>query len=376
MEKSKNADCKMFEIINEEGNARYGVLKTKSGSYETPFFMPVATKATGKYLDSADLKRVGVKTIISNAFILSLSPGVDVIEKFGGIHKFMDFDGNIFTDSGGFQMYSERFLFGTNEDGIKFKNPFTGEIILCTPEMDMDFHLKINSDVAMCLDDMPMYPASKNRILESLKKTHEWARRCKKYHDKNNAKGQLLFGIAQGGLIPELRRMSAKVISGIGFDGLALGGLALGETSQEMYDAVIMGLKNMPKEKIKYLMGVGTPERILECVELGIDCFDSRYPTMTARHNQLFTRNGLLMMQKKEFSEDEKPIEEGCDCPICRKYSRAYINHLIKTQEANVKRLMSLHNLRFMERLMQDIRTTIKENSFESFKKEFLEQYK
>jgi queuine tRNA-ribosyltransferase len=365
----------MFEITNTDKNARTGILKTKSGRYETPFFMPVATRATGKYLDSQDLKQLGVKTIIANAFILSLSPGVDVIERFGGIHKFMDFDGNIFTDSGGFQMYSERFLFGTSAEGIKFKNPFTGEIILCTPEMDMDFHLKINSDVAMCLDDMPMYPASKNRILESLKKTHEWARKCKEYHDKHNEKGQLLFGIAQGGLIPELRRLSAKVISSIGFDGLALGGLALGETDKEMYDAVIIGLKNMPTKKIKYLMGVGTPERILECVELGIDCFDSRYPTMTARHNQLFTRKGLFMIQKKEFAEDEKPIEEDCSCPICKNYSRAYINHLIKSQEANAKRLMSMHNLAFMERLITDIRLSIKENRFEEFKKEFLKDY-
>lgn len=366
----------MFEITATDGNARCGVLKTKSGRYETPFFMPVATKGTGKYLDSLDLKNIGAKTIIANAFILSLSPGVDVIEKFGGIHKFMEFDGNIFTDSGGFQMYSERFLAGTNEDGIKFKNPFTGEVILCTPERDMDFHLKINSDVAMCLDDMPTYPASRNRVLKSLRRTHAWARRCKKYHDEHNEKGQLLFGICQGGLIPELRRLSAKVISGIGFDGLALGGLALGETAQEMYDAVIVNLKNLPKEKIRYLMGVGTPERLLECVELGIDCFDSRYPTMTARHNQLFTRSGLLMIEKKEFADDEKPIEENCDCPVCKNYSRAYIYHLIKTQEANVKRLMSLHNLRFMELLMKDIRAAIKENRFERFKKEFLENYK
>lgn len=365
----------MFEIVNVDEDARLGIFKTKSGRYETPFFMPVATKASGKYLDSQDLKQIGIRTIIANAFILSLSPGVDVIERFGGIHEFMKFDGNIFTDSGGFQMYSERFLFGTNKDGIKFKNPFTGEIILCTPEKDMGFHLKINSDAAMCLDDMPMYPASRNRILESLKRTHEWARRCKRYHNKHNENGQLLFGICQGGLIPELRRLSAKVVSNIGFDGLALGGLALGESAEEMYDAIIISLKNMPKEKIKYLMGVGTPERILECVELGIDCFDSRYPTMTARHNQLFTRNGLLMMQKKEFADDERPIEEGCDCPICKNYSRAYVNHLIKTQEANVKRLMSLHNLRFIEKMMQDIRTAIKENRFGEFKKEFLESY-
>ena len=185
----------------------------------------------------------------------------------------------------------------------------------------------------------------------------------------------MLFGICQGGLIPELRRLSAKVISNIGFDGIALGGLALGEPSEEMNNAVIVSLKNMPKEKIKYLMGVGTPEEILECVELGIDCFDSRYPTMTARHNQLFTRKGVLRIHKKEYSDDENPIEIGCDCPICRHYSRAYINHLIKVQEANAKRLMSLHNLRFMERLMRDIRTAIKENRFEKFKKEFLGDY-
>ena len=336
--------------------------------------MPVATKASGKFYDSNDLEKIKAQSIISNAFILSLSPGLEVMDRFKGIHNFMKWDKNIFTDSGGFQMYSDKFLVGTTDEGIKFKNPFTGKTILCTPEIDMDMHLRIDSDVAMCLDDMPTYPASKNRILESLKKTHDWARKCKKYHDKHT-NGQKLFGIVQGGLIEELRRLSAKVISDINFDGIAIGGLALGETPEEMLNIVRFTQNYLPEEKIKYVMGVGEPRQILEAVELGIDCFDSTYPTMTARHNQLFTRNGLIRINKEEFKEDENPIDENCDCPLCKDYSRAYIHHLVKTQEPNAKRLMSLHNLRFMLKLMEDIRASIKENNFTKFKKEFLGKY-
>ena len=360
-----------FEIAAESGSARTGILKTKTCKVETPFFMPVATKASGKHYDSDDLKKIKAQSIISNAFILSLSPGLEIMDKFNGIHNFMKFDKNIFTDSGGFQMYSSKFLVGTTPDGIKFKNPFTGEIILCTPEKDMDMHLRIDSDVAMCLDDMPTYPASKNRILESLKKTHNWARRCKSYHDKHT-NGQLLFGIVQGGLYEDMRRLSAKVISEIDFDGLAIGGLALGETPQEMIQTVQLTQNYLPKEKIKYLMGVGTPEQLFRAVELGIDCFDSRYPTMTARHNQLFTKKGIIRINKEQFKDDQNPIDEDCDCPLCKNYSRAYIHHLVKTQEPNAKRLMSLHNLRFILKFMKNIRTSIKENNFEKYKKEFL----
>ena len=365
----------IFEITAESGSARTGILKTKTCELETPFFMPVATKASGKHYDSNDLQKIKAQCIISNAFILSLSPGLEIMDKFKGIHNFMRWNKNIFTDSGGFQMYSSKFLVGTTEDGIKFKNPFTGKVILCTPEKDMDMHLRIDSDVAMCLDDMPTYPASRNRILESLKKTHDWARRCKEYHDKNK-NGQLLFGIVQGGLYDDLRRLSAKVISEIDFDGLAIGGLALGEPPEEMMHIIRHTQQYLPKEKIKYVMGVGEPKQILECVEFGIDCFDSTYPTMTARHNQLFTKNGLIRINKEQFKDDTNPIDEECDCPLCKNYSRAYIHHLVKTQEPNAKRLMSLHNLRFILKLIEDIRKSIKENKFQEFKDEFLKNYK
>jgi queuine tRNA-ribosyltransferase len=366
----------VFEIASEDGDARTGVLRTKSAKVETPFFMPVATKAAAKYIDSKDLEGVQAKSIIANAFVLFLTPGVDVIEKFGGIHKFMNFKGNIFTDSGGFQMYSDSFLITTKDNGIYFKNPFNGEKIFCTPEMDMDMQLKINSDVAMCLDSMPRFGHSKGRIMDSMRKTYDWAKRCKEHHDKNDSKGQLLFGIAQGGIYPELRRLSARKISDIGFDGLAFGGLALGEPAEQMFAAVDAGIKEMPKEKPKYLMGLGNPTSIIDAVSRGIDCFDSRYPTMTARHNRIMTAAGDMNISKQVYAKDEGPLDEECDCYVCKNFSRAYLYHLVKTREPNALRYLSLHNLRFMIRLMENIRTAIKEGRFEKFRKEFKERFK
>ena len=356
-----------FEIIarDKKTKARIFKFKTKSGTIKTPFFMPVATKATGKFYDSNDMKKIKVKAIIANALLLSLEPSAAVIKSLGGIHRFMNFKGIIFTDSGGFQMYSEHLFLGINENGIRFRNPFTGQRILCTPEKDMQIQLDIASDVAMCLDDMPLYPAKKERLIQSVKRTIAWAIRCKRYHDKHNNINQLLFGIVQGGTDNSLRKICAKKLSTLKFPGYAIGGLAIGEPENLMWQATKVTLKHIPEKTPKYLMGLGKLYQLLKAISLGIDIFDSRYPTKTARHNQVFTfSDGTLKLQRKIYKDDKNPIDKTCNCPVCQNYSRAYLHHLIKIKEPNVKRLLSLHNLYFYQRLMEKAQESIEENKF------------
>lgn len=366
----------MFKIDSEEGKARTGKLRLAHGKIKTPFFMPVATKGVGKFADAGDFENTKTQCLISNSLILHLMIGSKKIEELGGIHKFMNWKKGVFTDSGGFQMYSEKMLIGTKKDGVLFKNPKTGIKFFCTPEDNMELQHEIGSDVAMCLDDMPTFGASKKRIIESMKKTYDWAKRCKAHHDKINNKKQLLFGICQGGTYPDLRKKSAELISSIDFDGLAFGGLAIGEPIKQMFKAVEYGMKFMPKEKVKYLMGVGVPQQILEAVSMGVDCFDSTYPTMTARHNDLLTMNGVVTIDKKKYAEDEKPIDEECDCYVCKNYTRAYLHHISRTKEAAGYRLRTLHNIRFMTRFMEKIRESINKNEFNDFKKEFMKNNK
>ncbi len=360
----------MFKIKDTDGKARTGELHTAHGRVKTPFFMPVATKAVTKFIDAKDFEKCKTQCIISNAFVLYLAPGVEVLENKGGIHKFMNFDGSIFTDSGGFQMYSQKFLISRNKEGVKFSDPINGGEVFVTPEKDMEIQLKIGSDVAMCLDDMPKCGAGKSRVVDSIKKTYDWAKRCKKYHDENKKK-QLLFGIAQGGVYPDLREKAAKQISEIDFDGIAFGGLALGEPAEQMFRAVSTGLAHMPEEKPKYLMGLGTPWEIVNAVAHGIDCFDSRYPTMNARHGLLFTMGEPVKIDDKKFAHDEAPIEEGCDCYTCKNFSKAYLHHLSRAKAPTGMRLKTIHNIRFMARFMERIRKSIKENEFDEMLKKF-----
>jgi len=350
----------MFKIKAEDGNARAGVLKTRHAKIKTPFFMPVATKAVGKFVDSEDFRKAKTQCVISNSLILHMNVGSRTIDEFGGIHKFMNWKGGVFTDSGGFQMYSEHMLMGTTMNGVKFKNPKGGKKFFCTPEKNMELQHDIGADAIMCLDDMPKFGVKKERILESMKKTHEWAKRCKTHHDRINKKKQLLFGICQGGTFPDLRKKSAEMISSIDFDGLAFGGLALGEPMKKMFDAVKAGMKSMPNEKPKYLMGVGVPSQIIEAVKMGVDCFDSTYPTMTARHDSLLTFNGAIDIGKAKYADDENPVDEECDCYVCKKLSRAYMHFMARQKTPTGYRLRTLHNLRFMSRLMERIRKAIK----------------
>ena len=332
--------------------------------------MPVMTKAVGKFFDGTDLEKIGTQSMIANSFVLYLSPGLEVFEKIKGIHNFMKFGKNIFTDSGGFQMYSDNFLLMTNNEGVKFKDPIHGGEVFCTPEKSMEIQLIINSDVQMCLDDMPRLEAGHSRCLESIRKTTAWAQRCKEYHDKNSD-GHLLFGISQGGLHDDLRKLAAQKIAKIELSGYALGGLALGEEPEKMYHAIDIAMPYLPKDKPKYLMGIGVPSQILESISKGIDMWDSRYPTMNARHGHLFTFQGTVEIKDRKYEHDLTPLEEDCDCYTCKHFTRAYLHHLFRMKEPHSNRLNTLHNLRFMHRLLEGARTAIKEGKFEKYKETF-----
>jgi queuine tRNA-ribosyltransferase len=363
-----------FEVITEDGDARIGVLTTAHGTIETPFFMPVATKGSTKHLSSIELEGLGTHAIISNAFILSLKPGVELIKKFRGIHSFMNFNKVIFTDSGGFQMYSKSFLVRTDPDGIVFKDPFTGKTFLCTPEYNMDLHHAIGSDVAMVLDDMPLYGSSKERIKESVAKTIAWAKRCKERHDTFNSE-QLLFGIIQGGVFRDLREFCAKAIVKLDFDGFAFGGLAIGEPQEDTFSALQASLRFVPRDKPRYFMGVGTPHEIVESIGLGIDCFDSRYPTMTARNGTVFTRRGNINIVNAVFRTDKKPIDEVCACSTCKSYTRAYLHHMVRMHESAAPRILSIHNIHFLHTIISEAKEAIRQQRFEEFKNNFLVMY-
>jgi len=364
--------CFEIKYRDEKSGARVGMLKTKSGEKETPFFMPVATKATLKHLTSDDLESMNAGAIITNTFILSLRPGAKIIKNSGGTAKFMNYKGIVFSDSGGFQMYSPKLYVKSEEDGVIFRNPYSGEKLFMTPEENMKIQLELNSDVAMCLDTMPLYGDSIEAIKEAVRKTTLWAQRCKKYHDSlqkktKKEKRQLLFGITQGGIHDELRKESAMQISKINFDGYALGGLALGEPKEDEYRMIEVAKKIIPENKPVYLMGAGEPLELLEAISRGIDIFDSRFPTKNARHGKISTWNGFLNVTNLSYRNEKKPLDENCDCFVCRKYSRQYIAHLLRHEEATGYRLASYHNIYFLQKLMARAREEIKKGTFSSF---------
>ena len=363
----------MLKLISEDSGARYGKLKTSHGTIETPFFMPIATKGTAKQISQDELKELGSDAIIANAFILHLKPGLDIIKKFKGIHSFMKWDRVVFTDSGGFQILSKSFLHKADEKGVYFKNPFDGSKRFFTPEDIIKIEESIRADVAMALDFVPPYGHTKDYISECTRITHLWANRCIKVHDD---KKQLLFGICQGGTFRDLREKSAKFINGLDFDGVALGGLGIGEGSKLMSNAIKWSTKNIDEDKTRYLMGVGSPEDIIESIGLGIDCFDSRFPTMNARHGGIFTSEGKINIEKACYRDDENPLDENCRCYTCRRFSRAYIHHLYRTYEPIRDRYGNIHNLFFVQNLIKQCRKAIKNCEFDNLKKEFLSNYK
>ncbi|MEE9525123.1 MAG: tRNA guanosine(34) transglycosylase Tgt [Candidatus Woesearchaeota archaeon] len=363
----------MFKLIAKDKEARTGILKTTHGNVETPFFMPVATKTAVKYLDPRDLEEIGVQVTISNAFVLSLRPGIQTIKKAGGLNKFMGTKGSTFTDSGGFQKIKDSFYIKSSDKGLHLKSPFDGKKILLTPKLCMKIQNTISSDVAMVIDEMPLHNQTKKEVALAVKRTHKWAEECLKYH-KN--KKQLLFGIAQGGLFPDLREKSAKFIGSLPFDGFAFGGLAIGEPEKKTYKMINSQVKYFPQNKPRYLMGVGTPVQLINAIAAGADCFDSTFPTQNARHGTLFTSKGKINLSNSKFKNDIKPIDKNCDCYVCKNYSKAHLRHLLKMKEANGLRYTTYHNIYFINNLMKQIRKAIKNKTFTKFRKDFLKKYK
>lgn len=361
----------MFKITHQDGNARVGELHVNGKVIPTPFYMPVATKGSVKYMDPVKLKEAGIKCFISNSLVLSWRPGLDMLRKTGGIHKFANWDGGVFTDSGGFQSLDPNFLLGTTHEYALFQNPMDGQKYKISPRRAMEIQHAIGSDVAMCIDEVPQHNDSYQKVRSKTLRTHMWAREClKAHHEIDTEERQLLFGIAQGGNHFDIRKKSIEFISKLGFDGIAQGGLAIGEPIEKMYATLSKTCKLMPNDKCRYLMGVGNPIDILESVYYGIDCFDSTFPTQNARHGTLFTMKGKVRITQKQYEFDFSPIEEGCDCYACKNYTKAYVRHMLKQGEAVGLELATYHNIRFMQRMIEGIHLAIKEGRYEKYKNE------
>lgn len=370
-----------FELSCEDSSslARDGFLITAHGKVETPFFMPVATKGAVKFVTHPQLqKEMNVECMISNAFINYLKPGLPLIEKAGGLHKFMSWDKSLFTDSGGFQLILEHFVHKVTDQGVFFKNPFDKSIELVSPTKAIHIQNSLGSDVAMCLDHQPLFGKSRAEYLDSAIRTIEWAIECKTAHESNKNKinkKQLLFAIAQGGVHKDIRCKCALALHKVGFDGVALGGFGIGEAQSEMCAIIKEVKKVLPKENPTYIMGIGSPLEILGAVENGADMFDSAYPTRMARHGLIFTHNGQIKIDRGLFKEDFSPLDKECDCFVCKNHTRAYLHHLFKTYEQNGLMLLSYHNTYFITKMMSEIRVAIKENNFKKYKLEFEKKY-
>lgn len=361
-----------YNLIKKYGEARLGKIKTNHGEFDTPMFMPVGTLGTIKALNFRDLKDTNPGIILSNTYHLHLRPGEDIIKKAGGLHKFMNWDGPILTDSGGFQVFSLAKLKDISEEGVKFKNHLNGGEIFLTPEKSMEIQNKLDSDIAMCFDECPPYPVTHEYMENSINRTYRWAKRCKESFNNEN---QSLFGIVQGGEFADLRRESALKTVSLDFDGYAIGGVSVGEEDDVKYKMIDYSTKYLPEDKARYLMGVGEPIDILEGVARGIDLFDCVLPTRIARHGTLFTRNGTINIRNAKFEEDFSKIEDDCDCYTCKHHTKAYLRHLYKSNEISAFNLMSIHNIRFLIKMMEEIRESIKKDRFLEYKNEFISKY-
>ena len=368
----------MFKLLHKDKSckARLGVLRTAHGEINTPVFMPVGTQGTVKTLSNDELKGIGAEIILGNAYHLYLRPGLDIIRKAGGLHKFMGWDRPILTDSGGYQVFSLAKLRKLSDSGAEFSSHIDGSRHLLTPETVIDIQQALGSDIMMVFDECVHYPAAKDYVEQSLELTTRWARRSKEYFGKSPGKGgQLLFGIVQGGTYPDLRKKAAGELLKIGFDGYAIGGVSVGESKDLIREIAGYTAALLPEDKPRYLMGVGMPQDILEAIALGSDMFDCVVPTRNGRNGQAFTFNGDIQLRNAEYKEDFSPIDEACDCFACRTHTRSYIRHLFNTEELLGLRLVSLHNTHFYVKLIQLSRKAIAENRFASFKDEFAAKY-
>ena len=370
----------MFELLKQEGRARRGRFHTPHGSAETPVFMNVGTQAAIKGgLGAEDLEALGCQIELSNTYHLHVRPGDELIRDMGGLHKFMTWNRPILTDSGGFQVFSLAVLRKIGEEGVHFNSHVDGRKIFMGPEESMRIQANLGSDIAMAFDECIKIPSPYEYVKESCARTYRWLVRCKAaladYNSRDDAvnPGQMLFGINQGTTFPELRIEHMQRIAELDLPGYAIGGLAVGETHQEMYDTIEAVEEYMPKDRPRYLMGVGTPGNIIESVWRGVDFFDCVMPSRNGRHGHLFTWSGIINLNNKKYERDPEPIDPQCDCPACRRYSRSYIRHLLKAQEPLALRLMVTHNLYFYNTLMARIRTSLDEGDFAGFRAKYSE---
>ncbi len=361
-----------YQLLKQDGEARLGVFTTPHGDIPLPAFAPVGTQATVKTLTPDELHMIGVDLILSNTYHLYLRPGADVIAELGGLHRFMGWDGPILTDSGGFQVFSLAHMRRVDPDGVTFRSHIDGSLHRFTPEVVIHTQELLGSDIIMPLDICPP-PDDREAVEEAVRLTNRWAVRAREAHTRPD---QALFGIVQGGIFPDLRREAAEFLVDLDFPGYAIGGLSVGETKEQMYATLEETIPHLPADRPRYLMGVGTPEDILEAVARGVDLFDCVLPTRVARNGGLLTHEGRINIRNARYARDPNPIEPGCTCYTCQRFSRAYLRHLFKAGEILGLRLATLHNLHFMQQLMQRIRKSIREGRFHEFKESFLARYR
>ena len=386
----------MFELLSKDASskARRGRLTTAHGVIETPAFMPVGTQGSVKAVSPEELRELKAQIILGNTYHLFVRPGLEVIRHFGGLHRFMNWDGPILTDSGGYQIFSLAKLRKITEEGVAFQNHLDGTPTFISPEKAMEIQAALGSDIAMVLDECPPWPCEYDYAARSLEMTLRWAKRCKAISDTGfripeskarqsesylsairNPQSQMIFGIVQGGTFEDLRRSSAHALAAMGFDGYAIGGVSVGEPEEEMMSAVEWSEPHLPENKPRYAMGLGTPPQLIELIARGMDMFDCVLPTRLARNGTAFTANGTLNLKNAEFALQTGPIEEGCECEACRSFARGYIRHLVKAEEILGLRLLTIHNLHFYLSLMNRARRAIADGTFAAFRAQFVSNY-
>lgn len=362
-----------YTLLHQDGNARYGTIEINGYKLETPFFMPVGTQASVKFLDYRDLEEINASIILSNTYHLWLRPGEDIVDKAGGIHNFMHyFNGPILTDSGGFQVFSLAKIRDIKEEGVMFKSHLDGSKLFMSPEDSIHIQEKIGSDIAMSFDECIPFPSDYEYTKQSVERTLRWAKRGLEAHTRDD---QALFGIVQGSNYADLRKYCAEELAKMDFDGYSIGGTSVGEDKKTHYDMLDYTLPYLPKDKPRYEMGIGAVNDILVAIEKGVDMVDCVLPTRIARHGTLMTSNGRINIRKQIYKDDFSPLDENCDCQCCRNYTKAYLNHLFRANEGLANNLLSIHNLRFIIKIVEGAREAIKEDRYSQYKNDILNKY-